>query len=53
MFSSFIRDEESKGRYDPTLSKICFEILLELFVRTLKTDLGEAVANNTEIEDIC
>lgn len=50
---SFIRDEESKGRYDPTLSKICFEILLELFVRTLKTDLGEAVANNTEIEDIC
>ncbi|KAL0637626.1 hypothetical protein Q9L58_003350 [Maublancomyces gigas] len=50
---AFIRDEESKGRYDPGLSKICFEILLELFTRTLKTDLGEAVVDDTEIEDIC
>lgn len=53
MISSFIRDEESKGRYDPALSKICFEVLLELFARTLKTDLGEAVTDDTEIEDVC
>lgn len=53
MISSFIRDEESKGRYDPGLSKICFEVLLELFTRTLKTDLGEAVVDDTEIEDVC
>jgi carboxymethylenebutenolidase len=43
---AFIRDELSKGRYDPAITKICFEVLLELFGRTLKTDLGsqEAVA---------
>ncbi|RDA87936.1 hypothetical protein CP532_1682 [Ophiocordyceps camponoti-leonardi (nom. inval.)] len=38
---AFIRDELSKGRYDPAVSKVCFEILLELFGRVLKTDLGE------------
>jgi len=38
---AFIRDELSKGRYDPAISKICFEMLLELFGRTLKIDLGE------------
>ena len=27
---AFIRDELSKGRYDPAISKICFEMLLEL-----------------------
>ncbi len=37
---AFIRDELSKGRYDPAVSKICFEVLLELFGRTLKVDLG-------------
>jgi carboxymethylenebutenolidase len=43
---AFIRDELSKGRYDPAITKICFEVLLELFGRTLKTDLGgkESVA---------
>lgn len=43
---AFIRDELSKGRYDPAITKVCFEILLELFGRTLKTDLGskESVA---------
>ena len=37
---AFIRDELSKGRYDPAVTKVCFEILLELFGRCLKTDLG-------------
>ncbi|OXV05371.1 hypothetical protein Egran_06862 [Elaphomyces granulatus] len=38
---AFIRDELSKGRYDPAISKVCFEMLLELFGRTLKVDLGD------------
>ncbi|KAL3959990.1 hypothetical protein ACCO45_005107 [Purpureocillium lilacinum] len=37
---AFIRDELSKGRYDPAITKVCFEVLLELFGRVLKTDLG-------------
>lgn len=37
---AFIRDELSKGRYDPAVTKVCFEVLLELFGRVLKTDLG-------------
>ncbi|KAJ3066122.1 hypothetical protein HDU98_010547 [Podochytrium sp. JEL0797] len=32
---AFIRDELSKGRYDPPLTKICFEVLLEVFQRRL------------------
>ncbi|KAI1000764.1 hypothetical protein K3495_g7431 [Podosphaera aphanis] len=50
---AFIRDELSKGRYDGALSKICFEILLELFGRTLKIDLGSTNGELQEIEDIC
>lgn len=50
---AFIRDELSKGRYDPAVSKICFEILLELFGRTLKVDLGEKSNEKLVIEDIC
>jgi len=50
---AFIRDELSKGRYDPAVSKVCFEILLELFGRTLKVDLGEHSGEKLKIEDIC
>lgn len=50
---AFIRDELSKGRYDPAISKICFEILLELFGRTLKLDLGAHDGVKQEIEDVC
>lgn len=50
---AFIRDELSKGRYDPAISKICFEILLELFGRTLKLDLGPHDGVAQKIEDIC
>lgn len=50
---AFIRDESSKGRYDPGLTKICFEILLELFNRTLRSDLGPRVGGEQEIEDVC
>lgn len=50
---AFIRDELSKGRYDPAISKVCFEMLLELFGRTLKIELGEHDGKNMEVEDVC
>ncbi|KAK0625981.1 Alpha/Beta hydrolase protein [Immersiella caudata] len=50
---AFIRDELSKGRYDPAITKACFEVLLEMFGRVLKTDLGEADAKKHEVEHMC
>ncbi|KAJ5216917.1 C-24(28) sterol reductase [Penicillium chermesinum] len=50
---AFIRDELSKGRYDPAISKICFDMLLELFGRTLKLDLGEHDGKELVVEDVC
>ncbi|KAH7155289.1 Alpha/Beta hydrolase protein [Dactylonectria estremocensis] len=50
---AFIRDELSKGRYDPAITKVCFEILLELFGRTLKTDLGAKDGAVPPPEHIC
>lgn len=37
---AFIRDEYSKGRFDPAVTGLCFQMLLELFNRVLKLDLG-------------
>ncbi|KAI9834475.1 MAG: hypothetical protein M1826_002629 [Phylliscum demangeonii] len=42
---AFIRDELSKGRYDAALSGVCFAMLLELFDRVLKIDLGGGAAS--------
>ncbi|KKA26672.1 hypothetical protein TD95_001652 [Thielaviopsis punctulata] len=50
---AFIRDELSKGRYDPAITKVCFEVLLELFGRVLKTDLGEMDNKPPVIEHVC
>lgn len=50
---AFIRDELSKGRYDPAVSKVCFEILLELFGRTLKVELGRHSGEKLNIEHNC
>lgn len=50
---AFIRDELSKGRYDPAISGICFEMLLELFNRTLKIDLGPKAGGDHKVEDVC
>ncbi|KAI3327576.1 dienelactone hydrolase [Xylariaceae sp. AK1471] len=50
---AFIRDELSKGRYDPAITKVCFEVLLELFVRVLKTDLGPRDGRPEKIEHVC
>ncbi|TLD25097.1 hypothetical protein PspLS_05743 [Pyricularia sp. CBS 133598] len=50
---AFIRDELSKGRYDPAITKVCFEVLLELFGRTLKTDLGARDGTEQKVEHVC
>ena len=50
---AFIRDELSKGRYDPAITKITFEMLLELFGRTLKSDMGPRDGAEAEVEDVC
>ncbi|KAI9708824.1 MAG: hypothetical protein M1820_003779 [Bogoriella megaspora] len=50
---AFIRDELSKGRYDPALAGICFEMLLELFNRTLRSDLGPREGGQGEPEHEC
>lgn len=50
---AFIRDELSKGRYDPAITKACFEVLLEVFGRVLRTELGESVEEGKEVEHFC
>jgi len=50
---AFIRDELSKGRYDAALTGVCFEMLKELFVRTLRSELGPRDGAEVEVEDIC
>ncbi|RMZ90118.1 hypothetical protein DV736_g2633, partial [Chaetothyriales sp. CBS 134916] len=50
---AFIRDELSKGRYDPAITKVCFEMLLEVFGRRLKTDLGAPSGEELVVEDVC
>lgn len=50
---AFIRDELSKGRYDAALAGVCFQMLLELFDRTIKLDLGPSIDEEQKIEDVC
>ena len=50
---AFIRDEMSKGRYDAAVTGVCFEMMMELFERTLKIDLGPREGGKDKIEDLC
>jgi carboxymethylenebutenolidase len=50
---AFIRDEMSKGRYDPAIAGICFQGLLELFGRTLTEGLGPRQGTEGEAEMVC
>lgn len=40
-------------RYDAALAGICFEMLKELFNRTLRSDLGPRKGGDVEVEDVC
>jgi len=37
---AFIRDESSKGRWDPALTRSLFSFMMEVFERTVGRDLG-------------
>lgn len=50
---AFIRDEMSKGRYDPATTKNCMEWLFELFNRKLKLDYGEHDGKGVVVENVC
>ncbi|KIP11992.1 hypothetical protein PHLGIDRAFT_82564 [Phlebiopsis gigantea 11061_1 CR5-6] len=50
---AFIRDEESKGRWDAALTRSMFTFMMEVFERTISRDLGERVAGNDKIEHVC
>lgn len=50
---AFIRDENSKDRYDPATTGLCFQWLLELFNRRLKLDYGENDGEERVIENVC
>ncbi|KAH6851312.1 Alpha/Beta hydrolase protein [Chaetomium sp. MPI-CAGE-AT-0009] len=50
---AFIRDELSKGRYDPAVSRACFEVLLEVFGRVLRTELGEPEGGVPPVVHVC
>ncbi|CAK4556635.1 unnamed protein product [Aphanomyces euteiches] len=43
---AFIRDELSKGRYDPAVAKICFDALVELFHRRLSLNMVDSNPKN-------
>ncbi|ODV69541.1 carboxymethylenebutenolidase [Hyphopichia burtonii NRRL Y-1933] len=50
---AFIRDELSKGRYDPATTKNCMEFLFELFNRKLKLEYGDHDGQKEVIENVC
>ncbi|KAK8438258.1 hypothetical protein ACI3LY_005072 [Candidozyma auris] len=50
---AFIRDENSKDRYDAAVTGLCFQWLLELFNRRLKLDYGEHDGKDVVIENVC
>lgn len=49
---AFIRDELSKGRYDPAIAGICWAMLVELFGRCLRSDLGVPETAG-KVEHVC
>ncbi|KAJ3007289.1 hypothetical protein HKX48_009221 [Thoreauomyces humboldtii] len=50
---AFIRDTSSKGRYDAALTSCCFQMMMELFHRTLVLQLGERSGLPGKAEHVC
>ncbi|KIM48157.1 hypothetical protein M413DRAFT_223248 [Hebeloma cylindrosporum] len=50
---AFIRDEQSKGRWDAALTRSLFAFTMEVFERTIGRDLGPKVSLNKEPERVC
>jgi len=50
---AFIRDEHSKGRWDAALTRSLFSFMVEVFERTIGSDLGPKVASVRSSEHVC
>ncbi|KAJ7225467.1 dienelactone hydrolase [Mycena pura] len=50
---AFIRDEQSKGRWDAALTRSLFAFMMEVLERTVGRDLGPRVDFNKESEHVC
>jgi len=50
---AFIRDEQSKGRWDAALTRSLFGFMMEVFERTIGSDLGPKVNAAGEVEHVC
>ncbi|KZT52417.1 dienelactone hydrolase [Calocera cornea HHB12733] len=50
---AFVRDEQSKGRWDAALTRNLFGFMMEVFERTVGRDLGRRVPQSGEIEHVC
>ncbi|KAH7915807.1 dienelactone hydrolase [Hygrophoropsis aurantiaca] len=50
---AFIRDEQSKGRWDAALTRSLFAFMMEVFERTVGRDLGPMVNKADKIEHVC
>ncbi|KAL0951115.1 hypothetical protein HGRIS_007852 [Hohenbuehelia grisea] len=50
---AFIRDEQSKGRWDAALTRSLFTFMMEVFDRTVGRDLGPREGDDKEPEHVC
>jgi hypothetical protein len=50
---AFIRDEQSKGRWDAALTRSLFSFMMEVFDRTVGRDLGPKVNEGGESVHVC
>jgi carboxymethylenebutenolidase len=50
---AFVRDDQSKGRWDAALTRSMFTFLLEVFERTVGRDLGPKEGEVGEPEHVC
>jgi len=50
---AFIRDEHSKGRWDAALTRSLFGFMMEVFERTVGSDLGPKVNETGVIAHVC
>jgi len=50
---AFIRDEQSKGRWDAALTRSLFGFMMEVFERTVGNDLGPKVNDGGIVEHVC
>jgi len=50
---AFIRDEQSKGRWDAALTRSLFGFMMEAFERTVGSDLGPRVDDGGRVEHVC